>query len=144
MDNQNTNKIFFAHPHADFRVRREVTLRINNKPIIINSGRENVSSRATIAWQRVSDTEYRVGIALCSPRDNFCRKEGREYALEALTANPITITSTDELTSASLYSVLNNSSFGHPTLYLHRPTFQCYYDWKKEQIEKEIIHQEQG
>jgi hypothetical protein len=47
--------------------------------------------RFTIAWVDQGNAELAVGIAWCSPKDNFCRAKGRLIAQGRLLVHPVTL-----------------------------------------------------
>ena len=47
-------------------------------------------TKNTVAIQREGD-HYKVGWSLCSPKDNFCKKTGREQAVKRMNQSDITV-----------------------------------------------------
>ena len=63
----------FYHPHLSVVVRKDVII-----------------ARVTVAYLVDGDT-LEFGVSFCSPRDNFCRRVGREIALSRMRTIPMKI-----------------------------------------------------
>lgn len=48
--------------------------------VFYTHGKDANEKRFTLAARQISETEVNIGLAICNPNDNFCRKTGRNIA----------------------------------------------------------------
>lgn len=62
-----------------------IHLRIFNDPALIRNNRKvrsfpKAHGGITIAYQKQNNNEYKVAFAICSEKDNYCKRTGRDEA----------------------------------------------------------------
>ena len=57
--------------------------------VFYTHGKDANDKRFTLAAKKVTENQVHIGLAICNPKDNFCRKTGRNIAKLRTTGRPI-------------------------------------------------------